>query len=309
MSLQPELRQKLESLVSQNDVVLFMKGNRNFPQCGFSSTVVQILDTVISEYHTVNILADPAVRQGMKDFSDWPTFPQLYVKGEFVGGCDIIREMFESGELHTTLGISADTLTPPAITLTDKAIQALRTALADESDEMFVHLAIDPKFQHGLDVGPRTPQDVVVESNGFTILVEPTSAKRAEGLIIDFVDGPDGSGFKMNNPNRPPEVLDIDPRALKAKIDAGEIKELFDVRSEGERNIASIENSKLLDKEMMTYIERIDINTPIAFFCHHGGRSIAAAEHFRDRGFRQVYNLIGGIDAWSQQVDPTVPTY
>lgn len=89
----------IKTKIDQNAVMLFMKGTPNFPQCGFSSAVVQILDYLGVEYGSENVLADPAIRQGVKDFSDWPTIPQLYVKGEFVGGCDIVREMFENGEL------------------------------------------------------------------------------------------------------------------------------------------------------------------------------------------------------------------
>lgn len=87
--------------IADNPVVLFMKGTAQQPQCRFSNQVVQILDHLGVEFRDVNVLADPAVRQGIKDFSDWPTIPQLYVNGEFVGGCDIVREMFQSGELKT----------------------------------------------------------------------------------------------------------------------------------------------------------------------------------------------------------------
>jgi monothiol glutaredoxin len=93
----------IKAKIDQNPVMLFMKGTPNFPQCGFSSAVVQILDYLGVDYGSENVLADPAVRQGIKDFSDWPTIPQLYVKGEFVGGCDIVREMFETGELKKYL--------------------------------------------------------------------------------------------------------------------------------------------------------------------------------------------------------------
>jgi monothiol glutaredoxin len=91
---------RIKSDIDANDIVLFMKGTPGMPQCGFSATVVQILDHVGAKYKGVNVLADAEIRQGIKDFSNWPTIPQLYVKGEFVGGCDIIREMFESGELR-----------------------------------------------------------------------------------------------------------------------------------------------------------------------------------------------------------------
>ena len=93
----------IRQTISDHDVVLFMKGTSAQPQCGFSQMVVRILDHVGVDYHDVNVLADDDIRQGIKTFSDWPTIPQLYVKGEFVGGCDIVREMFQTGELKTLL--------------------------------------------------------------------------------------------------------------------------------------------------------------------------------------------------------------
>jgi monothiol glutaredoxin len=97
--------------IDGNEIVLFMKGTPGMPQCGFSATVVKILDHLGVKYKGVNVLADPEIRNGIKEFSNWPTIPQLYVKGEFVGGCDIIREMFENGELKSYLteqGISLE---------------------------------------------------------------------------------------------------------------------------------------------------------------------------------------------------------
>ena len=103
MSLDEATRSRISSTIGSDRVVLFMKGDRRMPQCGFSATVVQILDTLVPDYTTVDVLADPDVRQGIKEFSSWPTVPQLYVDGDFVGGCDIIREMYQSGELQKTL--------------------------------------------------------------------------------------------------------------------------------------------------------------------------------------------------------------
>jgi len=100
----------IDNEVKSNDVVLFMKGTPDFPQCGFSGRIVQILDYVGVDYKSQNVLADADLRQGIKDYSNWPTIPQLYVKGEFVGGCDIVTEMFQAGELQqffTEKGISA----------------------------------------------------------------------------------------------------------------------------------------------------------------------------------------------------------
>ncbi|PCJ98558.1 MAG: monothiol glutaredoxin, Grx4 family [Zetaproteobacteria bacterium] len=89
--------------INDNDIVLFMKGNAAYPQCGFSSLVVQVLSQLGVQFKDIDILEDSELRQGIKDFAQWPTIPQLYVKGEFVGGCDIIREMYESGELKTLM--------------------------------------------------------------------------------------------------------------------------------------------------------------------------------------------------------------
>ena len=98
-----EIQAWIESEVKSNDVLLFMKGTPTFPQCCFSSQVVQILDYLGIEYKGVNVLENAEIRQGVKEFSDWPTIPQLYVKAELVGGCDIVREMFQSGELQELL--------------------------------------------------------------------------------------------------------------------------------------------------------------------------------------------------------------
>lgn len=95
--------ERITSDIQQNPVMLYMKGNAMFPQCGFSARVVQILTHLGVPFQTANVLEDPSLREGVKEFSSWPTVPQLYVKGEFVGGCDIVTEMFQSGELETLL--------------------------------------------------------------------------------------------------------------------------------------------------------------------------------------------------------------
>lgn len=103
MSSDDPTRQRIQTIVDSDSVVLFMKGERRSPQCGFSAQLVQILDSLVPEYTTHDVLSDPEVRQGIKEFSDWPTIPQLYVRGEFLGGCDIVTEMYRSGDLKTAL--------------------------------------------------------------------------------------------------------------------------------------------------------------------------------------------------------------
>jgi len=111
MALNESLRKQLSELLASNRVVLFMKGTRQMPQCGFSAQVVQILNKLLPSYETVDVLDSPEMRDGIKEFSQWPTIPQLYVGGQFIGGCDIVREMNASGELQGLIGADHGTAT------------------------------------------------------------------------------------------------------------------------------------------------------------------------------------------------------
>lgn len=100
------VQQRISDLINQHRIVLFMKGTRTFPQCGFSATVVEVLKRLDAEFETVNVLEDAEIRQGIKEFSNWPTIPQLYIQGEFVGGCDIVRDMYTRGDLANLISKS-----------------------------------------------------------------------------------------------------------------------------------------------------------------------------------------------------------
>jgi monothiol glutaredoxin len=308
MPLDPSLKKKIDTIVQGDAVVLFMKGTRSFPQCGFSASVVNILNTLVPKYTTVNILSDADIRTGMKEYSDWPTFPQLFIKGEFVGGADIVRQMHEAGELEKKLGDLVAPAKAPNLTVSPRAAQELSAALKDGSPGDVIHLTITPAWEHQLDLGAKEASHVTIESNGLTVQLDRASAGRAAGVTIDFVEGADGGGFKIENPNRPAMVRQIDAKALKALLDAGKVQ-LWDVRTEKERAIAQIKGAQLLDDAAMAKIEAMPKDTPLAFHCHSGGRSRAAAEHFLKQGFTNVYNLAGGITAWSKDVDPSVPQY
>jgi monothiol glutaredoxin len=200
MPLDDATRSRIESLIAENPVVLFMKGTRLAPQCGFSATVVGILDGLVDEYATCDVLADPDIRNGIKDYSSWPTIPQLYVRGEFIGGCDIVRELHASGELAAKLGVE-----PPAapnIRVSERAAEALRKILA-ERDGGLLHLRVDARFDHQLYLGPAEPGELEVESNGIRIAVDAATARRAEGLAIDAEETRDGPSFRIENPASP----------------------------------------------------------------------------------------------------------
>jgi len=306
MTLDEATKNRIESIVASDRTVLFMKGSRENPQCGFSATVVGILDRLIPSYTTVNVLADPALRDGVKTFSSWPTIPQLYVAGEFVGGCDIIQESFASGELQQALGVASPEVAPE-ITLTEAAAAALRN-LESQAAGRDLHLQIDARFQSGLYFGPTEPGELRVETSGITLCMDPLTAGRADGLRLDVEESAEGPAFRIDNPNAP-QVRPMSVQELKAKLAAGEALELFDVRTPEEHARARIDVARFHDVEAARYIEALDRDTPLVFQCHHGGRSQQAAEHYAALGFRNVWNLEGGIDAWSREIDPSVPRY
>jgi len=308
MPLSEEMRSRLQAMITADEVVLFMKGNRARPQCGFSATVVATLDALVPNYKTVDVLADPEVRDGIKELSSWPTIPQLYVRGEFVGGADIVREMQASGELEGLLGASVTPVTPPNITVSKRAAEVFREATADAGPDDAIRLSISSGFAHDLGVEPPRPGDVTVEVEGIRFLLDRMSAARANGLSFDFIEQNGQAGFKIENPNAPPSVQQMEPVELKARLAAGGVR-LYDVRSPQEREIARIEGSTLLDEATRDEILALERDTPLVFHCHHGGRSQQAAQYFLDQGFTRVANLRGGIEAWSREVDPAVPRY
>ena len=309
MSLSPQLRERIQSIVGAEKVVLFMKGDPDSPQCGFSSQVVSILNRLLPRYGSFDVLSDREVREGIKEFSNWPTIPQLYIDGEFQGGCDIVKEMYATGELHKALGLSQEPVAAPKVTVTDAAVGVLREAKSRQGGDL--HVAIDAAFQHSLSLGPRAGHEVAAESNGITLLFDRDSASRANGLTIDAVDQGGRKALAVDNPNAPKaaEVNQLSVGELRALMDAGAELHLYDVRTPDEHRTARIAGAELVDAQVAAQIEKLPRDARIVFHCHHGGRSQAAAEHFAALGFTNVHNLAGGIDAWSREIDPSVPRY
>jgi monothiol glutaredoxin len=309
-----EVLAHLRALVAEHEVVLFLKGTRLAPECGFSAQVVDALDAYLEAYETVDVLASPALREGIKRFSDWPTLPQLYVRGEFIGGADIVSELRESGELAQLLGQEPREQVPPVVTVTERAAAALRSAQATAvaevgAEEARVKLEITAQFVHNLYFGPRARGDVEARAGELSLLLDAVSARRAEGLRVDFVDAKGGGGFVLDNPNEPPRVRSLSVEQLAAMRERGDAFVLFDVRTPAELRAASIAFAKPLDDAGRALLEELEPEAKVIFVCHHGHRSRAAAEHALRMGLRNVWNLEGGIDAWSERVDASVPRY
>ncbi|QDA57592.1 Grx4 family monothiol glutaredoxin [Thermomonas aquatica] len=307
MSLDPALRARIDSLLAANPVVLFMKGNPRAPACGFSSKAVGALDAAGATYAHVDVLQDPEIREGIKAYGDWPTIPQLYIGGELVGGSDIILQMAGSGELHAALGLPAPDRTPPQITITPAAAAMLQQAIADAGDGFVLQIDIDNAYNARLQLAQRDDAAIASESAGIRAQFDLASAQRARGMSIDWADDERGKGLVIDNPNAPPKVRNLSPADASARAQAGSLT-IVDVRPADERAQASIPLDHATFDDGVEEIEALPKDRPLAFLCHSGGRSAQAAEHFRALGFREVYNIAGGISAWAE-IDPSVPRY
>jgi len=307
MTLSDTTREKIEGLIQQSRVVLFMKGTPKAPMCGFSSKTVGLLDSVLDDYTSVDVLEDQEVREGIKVFGNWPTIPQLYIDGELVGGCDIVTAMFNSNELHDMLGVEAPDRTPPEVTITDAAAEKILEAMAGH-EGIGLHFAVDANWQSEFNVAPAEGHEIKVEVNGITLFFDLASAQRARGVVIDWVETMQGAGLTIHLPEAPEPVRQMSVADLKLNLDKNSVI-LIDVRGSEERALASLEAAKIIDGSTMQEIEALPKDTALAFICHVGNRSQVAAEHFRKQGFSNVSNVVGGIDAWSQEIDSSVPRY
>ena len=309
MSLDDATRDKINDLIQNNPVVLFMKGNRQAPQCGFSAKVISILDDYLSDYETLDVLSNGDIREGIKDFSSWPTIPQLYVGGEFVGGCDIITEMAGAGELFDALGVEAPETVVPEIKVSDEAAKMLGQAAAQNGGPNdLLHLSVSRDWQTSLSMAPQSAMDIQVEANGVILMIDRFSTTRADGITIELVETAEGNGFKVDNPNAP-SLGEMSVQSLKSLIDGGEEFEFIDVRTPSEFEKARISGAVLLDETQYQRMSDLPKQTKLVFICHHGPRGVNAGKEFIGQGFTNVHNVTGGIDAWSTEIDSGVPRY
>lgn len=307
MSLDAATRERIETVLHEHRVVLFMKGDRTQPMCGFSAAATNTLNELLPDYHTVNVLEDPDIRDGIKAYGDWPTIPQLYVDGELVGGADIIRQLYTSGELHTLFGLAAPDRTPPEITITDAAAAAIRDGTSHAQD-VALHLEIGPDHSAGFQLAPAGEHDIVAHANGIEVHFDPASAQRAKGIVIDWVSTVQGEGLSLKFPGAQ-SVTAMSVQQLKARLDAGDIT-LIDVRpAAGRAQAAPLPQARILEEEGYDTLANLPRDTPLAFICHHGMTSRAMAERFAAHGFSNIHNVEGGMDAWASEIDASVPRY
>jgi len=297
MPLDPEIKAMIDQQIASADVVLYMKGSPKMPQCGFSAKTAGMLDGLLNgQYAAYNVLEDERIREGIKVFSDWPTIPQLYIKGEFVGGCDIITEMYNAGELHEMLGLEVPDRTPPEITITDEAATQIKGFL-DQYPGQYLHFSVGSDWDARFEVGPRGGHEIATEAAGMTVLMDLATAQRAKGATIDWVESMQGSGLKLDLPGAPMPVQNMTATELQRRLNDGENLWLIDTRPEPDRKAKPVDFAKPLDAEWMAKLKDADPHQPVVFMCHVGITSLKIAEHYRKQGLQNLYNLEGGVEA------------
>jgi monothiol glutaredoxin len=303
MPLDSETRGIIDNLLSNNKVVLFMKGTPQQPQCGFSAKTTAALDMLIPDFMSVNVLDHPTIREGIKEYANWPTIPQLYIDGELIGGSDIVLDMMKSGDLAEALGVDKPATNQPKIKISDDGIAAMKKALDSQPDGA-LHLQISATWSHQIALEESRDGDICVNISGIEFHMDPWTAARADGLNMILEEDLTGTRFVFDNPNAPPSVNQMTVHELKARLDGDDEIILIDVRPEDERHSGSIEGSRSWNDELRIYVEALPKDTEIIVHCQIGGRSQALADALRQRDFTNLHNVIGGIEAWIEAIDP-----
>jgi monothiol glutaredoxin len=307
MSLSDSVKSKIDNYVHGNKVVLFMKGTPQQPECGFSAKTIAALDSLLPDYASVNVLDDPEVREGIKVYGNWPTIPQLYIDGELVGGCDIVLNMLNSGELHECLNLEAPDRTPPEITITSTAADQIKESMRGH-EGIALHFQVDANWDSQFNLAPAEGNEISAESNGIRILMDLATAQRARGAVIDWVSSIQGEGLAIDLPQAPPPVKQMTVQELAKKLEEGNFT-LVDIRGDEERARAFIEGAEVLTREVMEKLEQMQQDSEIAFICQHGNASQGAAEYFRKKGFTKISNVAGGVQAWAQEINTSLPAF
>ena len=307
MALEERLRTQISELIDNNRVVLFMKGTRSFPQCGFSATVVQILDDLVPEYHTVNVLKEPDIREGIKAVLELADHPAALRRRE-------VRRRLRHRARDVRVGRAAERARRAgaqsrrrrASWLTEAARQAVQQA--GEARRACCGSSVSSRFEYELSLDEQRKGDFEIDAGGgLKLVIDRMSAKRADGISIDYSSA-SGGGFRIDNPNEPARVQPLQPAELKALLEQRRAARAVDVRTRaGIRHRAHRGRRAARRRGRAGSSKRSTSDTPLVFYCHHGMRSRAAAERFVAEGFKRVFNLEGGIDAWSQAGRPLRP--
>ncbi len=282
--------------LSTEPIVVFLKGTRQQPTCRFSGQLVELLDTLLPEYAAFDIKADPEVKAAAMELSGWDAFPQFFIGGRFIGGVDVAKEWFVTGELARRLGVEQPELPTPQIHLSVPAHEALAKSVQGSP----VRIDRDARKTLRLAVSRRNSSDLAVKLGEITFVFDVVVARHLDGLRIDWLQEP--GGFVLRTPAD--SVRDLAPRELSERLSKGDNLQVVDVRTLAEFRRGHLMCSQFLTKDTFADLLALDRRTPLVFVCQEGTRSRNSAEHFVAEGFVEVYRLEGGLDRWQQELGP-----
>jgi monothiol glutaredoxin len=314
MSRLADIRQRIEALLRSNRLVLFVDGAWEAPESASSLRACHALDGCGLEYAQIDVQFDPALRDAIVTYGGLPAIPQLYLDGTPIASGDAIERMAHSGELHAALGHAAlgpaaPDRTPPTVRLTQTAAQLLRRAIDNTGNDTVAEIAVDAQFRSCLRLVPRRRDAIATIVEGVPLQFDLASARRAEGLSIDCDENDiDRGGWSFVHPKAPVSkpVRAISPAEAEARVRAGTLT-IVDLRPAEERAAAPLSVPFLHMDEGTHAIRNLAPDAPLACLCRRSDRGYHAAEHLRQLGHRDVYYVDGGIDAWADSVDASIP--
>jgi monothiol glutaredoxin len=256
-----------------------------------------VKELLADDFAFCNVLEDTEIREGIKEYGNWPTIPQLYINKELVGGNDIVTEMFNTGELQTLLNLPQPSREPAKITISIEAAENIKKGMENIGSNVLM-LSVDNQFNTRFSIEEPKGYELVSEASDIKIYMDVATAKRANGIEIDWVEDLQGAGLVIKNPNEPKAVNQITAQELKQGMQQGKYPHVYDVRSEQQFAVQSIPGSKRLDKQNMQEIEGLNKEEPLVFVCTVGNTSQGACDFYRKKGYTNVNNLVGGVNAW-----------
>ena len=313
-------KEAVKDVVTEDKIVVFAKGTKEMPRCGFSARAIQVVESVGKPFKVVDILSDPSIRPALVAFSSWPTTPQVYLDGEFLGGSDIIMELYESGELQKKIASSygeefKEVQDNQRVDVTDEALGKVKEFM--ETDLEFLRLSVQVKdgdraYSLELDSHTSAAADLKWKVKGLTVIVAKAMSELFDKLEVSWVNKDGNEGFAVKEVGNPPALpipIDIDKADL-ARLMRSEIKDgklwIVDVREDDEWKSGHGEEAvhlplSRLEKEWKD--KGFDSKDTLVFYCAAGKRSLSAANHFRHKlGFPNTRSLVGGIGNYPSNI-------
>lgn len=310
-NLSSSTRQRIEALRPTHRLAMVMSGTPETLTCGSTIAIRQLLDDIGLDYAHIDGSDDPEFGRGEKRRGYRDAVPQLYLDGELVARGDAIADMANSGELHAALGLPAPDRRPPVVRLSPAAADFLRTVIANREPGMVAEIEMDAQFRGScLRIVPGKKGMIATVVDGVPLQFDLANARRSDGLSIDWQDVERGPNLLLNHP-RAPEIKPVramSPTQADAEARAGRLT-LVDIRPPQERALARLGLPFLSLEESSHEIRNMAPDAPLAVLCHHGDRSFHAAQYLHQLGHRDVCYIQGGIAAWAERVDTSIPRY